>query len=74
METPGRAPEGPLDRALKATLDLTPGGAETLKVRVSPQCTATLLFDGPVTQRAIDKLLRQLELARDDYPADEAES
>jgi hypothetical protein len=68
-----RLPAGSLERALKATFDPQQGGegSESLKVRVSPQCTASLLFDGPVTQRAIDKLIKQLELVRDDYPSEE---
>ena len=43
-------------------------GTESLRFRVSQGCMAEVAFDGPVTQRAIDKLIKQLELVKDDYP------
>jgi hypothetical protein len=41
---------------------------EVLNQRVSPDCIAQVVFDGPVTQRAIEKLIAYLELAKDNYP------
>jgi len=41
---------------------------EIFSQRVSPDCVAQVIFDGPVTQRAIEKLVAHLELAKDNYP------
>ena len=41
---------------------------EALSQRVSPDCVAHVAFDGPVTQRAIEKLIAHLDLTKDDYP------
>jgi hypothetical protein len=41
---------------------------EVFSQRVSPNCTVQVSFDGPVTQRAIEKLIAHLNLAKDDYP------
>lgn len=40
---------------------------ETLTQRVSPDCMAQVVFDGPVSQKAIEKLIAYLELAKDNY-------
>jgi hypothetical protein len=39
-----------------------------LSQRVSPDCVAQVVFDGPVTQRAVEKLIAHLQLAKDNYP------
>ena len=36
--------------------------------RVSANCMAQVIFEGPVTQKAIDKLIAYLEMAKDNYP------
>lgn len=41
---------------------------ELLSQRVSPDCVAQVIFDGPVTQKAVAKLIAHLELAKDNYP------
>lgn len=41
---------------------------EVLTQRVSPDCMAQVVFDGPVSQKAIEKLIAYLELAKDNYP------
>jgi hypothetical protein len=41
---------------------------EILTQRVSPDCTAQVVFDGTVTQKAVEKLIAYLELAKDNYP------
>jgi hypothetical protein len=41
---------------------------QLLKVQVSVECHATIIFEGAVTREAIDKLIANLELARDCYP------
>lgn len=41
---------------------------EMLTQRVSPDCMAQVVLDGPVTQKAIEKLIAYLELAKDNYP------
>jgi hypothetical protein len=43
-------------------------GEQSLKMRISRDCMATLTFQGPVTQGAIRKLIALLDLSRDDYP------
>jgi hypothetical protein len=40
---------------------------EILTQRVSPDCMAQVVFDGPVSQRAIEKLIAYLELTKDNY-------
>jgi len=55
------------------TTDLSPASArnqatkEVLNQRISPECVAQVIFQGPVTQRAIEKLIKHLELAKEDY-------
>lgn len=41
---------------------------ELLNFRVSQDCTVQIIFDGLVTQAAIEKLIRKLELSKDEYP------
>lgn len=41
---------------------------EILNQRVSPDCVAQVVFDGQVTQRAVEKLIAYLQLAKDNYP------
>jgi hypothetical protein len=41
---------------------------ELLSQRVSPDCVVQVIFDGPVTQKAVEKLIAHLELAKDNYP------
>jgi hypothetical protein len=48
--------------------DELPG--ESLKMRISKDCTVSLNFDGPVTQSAIAKLIAKLEISKDEYPTD----
>jgi hypothetical protein len=40
---------------------------EILTQRVSPECMAQVVFDGPVSQKAVEKLIAYLELAKDNY-------
>jgi len=42
---------------------------EILTQRVSPDCTAQVVFDGAVTQKAVEKLIAYLQLAKDNYEA-----
>lgn len=41
---------------------------EILTQRVSPDCMVQVVFDGPVSQKAVEKLIAYLELAKDNYP------
>lgn len=43
--------------------------ADALQLRISSRSKARVLFEGVVTQEAIDKLIAYLELSRDDYPS-----
>lgn len=43
-------------------------GSDVLQYRVSRQCKAHVVFDGPVTQEAVRKLIAHLELSLDDFP------
>jgi hypothetical protein len=45
---------------------------EDLNTRISDDCKVRVLFDGPVTQEAIEKLKRYLDLIKDDYPTKKA--
>jgi hypothetical protein len=36
--------------------------------RVSPDCVVQIMFAGPVTQQAGEKLIAHLQLAKDNYP------
>lgn len=47
---------------------------EILNQRVSPGCTAQVVFDGQVTRKAVEKLIAYLQLAKDDYPESGVES
>jgi hypothetical protein len=40
---------------------------EILTQRVSPDCMAQVVFEGPVSQKAVEKLIAYLELAKDSY-------
>lgn len=40
---------------------------EIMDCRISPDCVAQVIFDSPVTQGAIGKLIAHLELAKDNY-------
>lgn len=40
-----------------------------LRLRISRECNAEIAFFGPVTEEAISKLIRHLELSKDDYPS-----
>lgn len=42
---------------------------ETLQYRISGNSKVRLLFDGAVTQEAIEKLIAYLELGKDDFPS-----
>lgn len=42
---------------------------ETLQYRISGDSRVRLLFDGAVTQEAIEKLIAYLELGKDDFPS-----
>ena len=41
---------------------------ESIRIRVSPGCVAIVTYEGLVTQKAVRKLIKQLELSIDDYP------
>lgn len=41
---------------------------ETIRVRVAPDCVACVIFEGPLTRAAIEKLIANLELTRDVFP------
>lgn len=43
--------------------------ADVLQLRISSRSKARVLFEGVVTQEAINKLIAYLELSRDDYPS-----
>lgn len=43
--------------------------SETVEVRLSPSCKVHLQYEGPVTQEAIEKLIRFLEWGKDTYPS-----
>jgi hypothetical protein len=44
------------------------GAAEVLRFRISPECTVRIAFYGHVSQSAIDKTIKHLELVKDNYP------
>ena len=41
---------------------------ETLRYRLTDACSAQIAFNGPVTQAAVDKLVKLLELSKDAFP------
>ncbi len=41
---------------------------ETVRYRLSKDCTASVVFSGAITQSAIDKLRAHLDLSKDTYP------
>jgi hypothetical protein len=41
---------------------------QVMKVQVAVDCHVTVVFTGTVTQEAIDKLIENLNLAKDTYP------
>ncbi len=41
---------------------------ETLRLRISKECTVAITLDGDVTQQAVTKLIQYLELVKDGYP------
>lgn len=45
-----------------------PESHERLHCRISSAATAEVIFDGPITQRAIEKLVAHLQLSKDSYP------
>lgn len=45
---------------------------EAINQRISDDCRVKVLFEGAVTQEAIQKLIKYLELGLDDYPTKEA--
>jgi hypothetical protein len=45
------------------------GFTEDLNYRISDDCKVRVLFSGKVTQEAIEKLIRYLELGKDDFPS-----
>jgi len=54
----GRLPEAQIGRHAEPDL----------KFPIGPDCVVVIDFKGPVSQRAIDKLIKQLELVKDNYP------
>lgn len=46
---------------------------EHVSLRLGKETTVTMIFEGPVTQHAIARLLAHLELMKDDYPTPEQE-
>lgn len=62
-------PKPPGGKEEPIVVDETP--QESLKMRVSKDCVVSLSFSGPVTQSAISKLIKKLEISKDEYPADE---
>jgi hypothetical protein len=66
-------PYGPtleVHRAMGANIPVSESRSftEAIDQRISDDCRVKVLFEGPVTQEAIQKLIKYLELGLDDYP------
>lgn len=47
---------------------------EHISLRVGRETTVTVMFEGPVTQNAIERLIAYLENTKEDYPSLEEKS
>lgn len=65
----GTEEERPAQKSDPEREEFEPEGTETFVFRVSPTSVAKVYFTGEVTQQAVQKLIRYMEIAKDDFPS-----